>query len=91
MLSGKSVTYDSQLKLCINENQLICCQGHLDNADLPLSWKNPVLLSTKHRYTELLVKEKHYSVHHDGVHETLAAVREGYWIMRGCETVKKIV
>ena len=74
LLSGKSVTYNSRLKLCINENQLICCQEHLDNADLPLSWKNPVLLPTKHPYTEFLVKEKHYSVHHDGVQEILAAV-----------------
>ena len=83
--------YNGQLKLFINEDHLICCQGCLDNADLPLPWKNPVLLPTKHYYTQLVVREKHYSVHHNGVQETLAAVLEGYWIIRGRETVKQII
>jgi len=30
-------------------------------------------------------------VHRNGVQETLAAVREGYWIIRGRETIKQIV
>ena len=91
LMSGKKIIYNNQLKLSVNEDHLICCQGRLDNADLPLPWKNPVLLPTKHYYTQLLIKEKHYLVHHNGVRETLAAVREGHWIIRGRETVKKII
>lgn len=53
--------------------------------------KNPLLLPTKHRFTELLVKERHNAVHHNGTPETLAAVREGYWIVKGCVVVKKVI
>jgi len=53
LVAGKKVLYNSQLKLSINEDHLICCQGHLVNANLPLPWKNPVLLPTEHYYTQL--------------------------------------
>ena len=52
LMAGKKVLYNSQLKLFINEDHLICCQGHLDNANFPLPWKNP---PTKNYYTQLLV------------------------------------
>ena len=34
LLSGKKVIYNGQLKLFINKDQLICCNGHSDNADI---------------------------------------------------------
>ena len=53
--------------------------------------KNPILLPTKHGFTELLVRSKHFAVHHDGTPAILAAVREKYWIIKGRSLVRKII
>ena len=78
LLSGETVNYKGQLILFLNADHIICCRGRLNQADLPSSMKNPVLLPTKHRFTELLVMKRHNAVHHNGTPETLAAVREKY-------------
>ena len=85
-----TVVYKHQL-LFINEDKLICCKGRLEYADVSVCAKNPVLLPNKHRFTELVVAEKHCQVHHNGVTETLSAIREHYWIIRGRELVKKVI
>lgn len=88
---GKSVIYKNQFKLFLNEHKVICCEGHLKNADIPTSTKCPVLLPTKHYFTELVIKGCHKTVHHNGISETLASLREKHWIFRGREAVKKII
>ena len=85
-----TVVYKHQL-LFINEDKLICCKGRLEYADVSVCAKNPVLLPNKHRFTELVVAEKHCQVHHNGVTETLSAIRGHYWIIRGRELVKKVI
>ena len=88
---GKSVIYKNQFKLFLNEHKVICCEGHLKNADIPTSTKCPVLLPTKHYFTELVIKGCHKTVHHNGISETLASLREKHWNFRGREAVKKII
>ena len=75
----------------LNDEHNICCKGRLNQSNLPLSMKNPVLLPTKHRFTELLVMERHNAVHHNGMPDTLAAVRERYWIVKGGVVVKEVI
>lgn len=86
-----TMVYKSQLILFLNDAKLISCKGRLDNANVPACSKNPVLLPSKHHYTELLIKEKHQLVKHNGIQETLGAIREEYWIVRGREAVKKVI
>ena len=92
LVLGKAgtVVYKNQL-LFMNDLKLICCKSRLEHADLPVCSKNPVLLPSKHRFTELLIMETHQLVHHNGIQETLSAIRERYWIIRGREAVKKVV
>ena len=91
LLSGSTVIYKGQLILFLNNDHFICCKGCLNQSDLPTSMKNPLLIPTKHRFTELLVKERHNAVHHNGTPETLAAVRERYWIVKGRVMVKRVI
>ena len=53
--------------------------------------KNPVLLPSRHRYTELLIRERHDHVHHNGVRETLNAIQETHWVLKGTEAVKRVI
>ena len=91
LLSGESVIYKGQLILYLNDDFVICCRGRLNQSDLPSNTKNPILLPTKHGFTELLVRSKHFAVHHDGTPATLAAVRENYWIVKGRSLVRKVI
>ncbi len=80
-----------QLDLFLDEENTIRCQGRIDESSLPMSAKQPILLPTRHYYTELVIRDCRKVVHHNGIKETLNCVREFYWIPRGREAVKRIV
>jgi hypothetical protein len=40
---------------------------------------------------ELLIREVHEQVKHNGIRDTLTTVRERFWIIRGREAVKRII
>lgn len=54
----------------------MCCKGCLNWSNLTDNAKNPLLLPTKHHFAELLIIEWNQAVHHNGIPEKLAAVRE---------------
>ena len=74
LVLGKAgtVVYKNQI-LFMNDLKLICCKSRLEHADLTSCSKNPILLPSKHHFTELLIMEIHQLVHHNGVQETLSA------------------
>ena len=55
LLYGKPVMYRGQFSLALNEKKLICCKGYLGRTNLPCNMKSPVLLLTKHYFTNHLV------------------------------------
>ena len=73
------------------DEKLIHCHGRINHSALSSTSKTPVLLPSNHYFTELLIKERHKMVHHDGIRETLSAVRETHWIPRGREAVKRVI
>ena len=50
-----------------------------------------MLLPTKYYFTEVVIKECQKIVFYDGISETLASLRERYWVFRGLEAVKKLI
>ena len=80
-----------QFKLFIDENKILCCKGRIHHSTVAETAKRPILLPTKHHFTNLVVHESHNNVHHNGIRETLNAIREKFWIPRGREVVKQIV
>ena len=80
-----------QLGLFLDEEEIIQCEGRISESSVPDSAKQPILLPPKHPFAEMIVRDCHQIVHHDGIRETLNCTRGNYWILRGQETVKKIV
>ena len=70
---------------------IIRCKGRLGESSLSEGANNPILLPAKHKYTTLLISEYHKVVHHNGIRETLNAIRQTHWIIRGRESVKKVI
>jgi len=50
-----------------------------------------MLLPSKHHVVNLLVNHYHSLVKHNGVNNTLNALREKFWLIKGRQTVKRVV
>ena len=70
--------YVQQFGLFMDERSLLRCKGRINNSDLHLEQKNPILLPSKHAYIDLMIKEFHHRVRHSGINDTLVALREKY-------------
>jgi len=94
-LKGSTTTgkphYIDQFGLFLDGQNLLKCRGRINKARLSTAEKNPILLPPKHQVVKLLVTDMHTRVKHGGVNDTLVALRERYWILRGRQVVKKIV
>ena len=62
-------TYVTKFGLYLDE-EMIKCQGRLNNASMPVNTRNPVLMPAKHELTHLLIKQSHESVKHNGIRDT---------------------
>lgn len=80
-----------QLGLFKDADGIIRCKGRLNNSDLHLETRNPILLPRSHHVTALLIRQSHADVMHNGVKETLLQVRSRFWIVKGRQLVKKIL
>ena len=48
-------------------------------------------MPAKHIFVRLVIKQTHYRVKHSGINATLTDLRDQNWILRGRETVKRVV
>lgn len=80
-----------QLGLFVDNNNLLRCQGRLENASLSEGSRRPVLLPRKERYTDLVIEKYHKQLLHSGVSQTLSAIRNYFWIPHGRATVKCVL
>ncbi|CAB4020302.1 Hypothetical predicted protein, partial [Paramuricea clavata] len=65
--------------------------GRVNASSLRPNSKNPIFLPSKHQFVELLIRHTHNQIMHSGVRDTLTTLRERFWILRGRETIKKII
>ena len=63
-------------------------EGRLQNADLPLDSKHPLILPGRHPLTGLIVQCQHEQAGRGGPAYTLMKSRECFWIIHGISGVK---
>ena len=90
-----------QLRLYLDDKQLIRCGGRIHNAPATKLTKFPYLLPSDSLLTNMIVMDTHNKLHHGGVSITVTAIREVYWIpsirqyvrklLRRCVTCNKLV
>ena len=81
----------TQLSLYLDVHGIIRCEGRIQHSSHQDVTKQPILLPSRHWYTDLLICERHRTVHHDGIRETVNCIREDYWILRARESVKRVL
>ena len=80
-----------QLKLFLNNRQLVCCGGRIHNARIDDKAKFPCLLPKKHPITSLIVYHAHNSYLHSGVNATVTALRQKHWLSSIRQVVKSLL
>ena len=70
-------------------NNLIKVGGRLTHSNLPQYHKYQTILPANHHVTTLIINHFHENYHHCGRDQTLAVIREQFWIINGKSIVKK--
>lgn len=73
------------------ENGVIRVGGRLNHSSFSFDKKHPMVLSSKHRLTYLIMKYEHINLLHCGPSQLLAHVRDNYWPISGKNLAKRVV
>ena len=65
--------------------------GRLQNSNLHLESKHPIILPYRHPVTDLLIRDFHEREGHMGASQVLASINEKYWIIKGRSAVKGVI
>ena len=76
------------LRPCVGPDKLFRIDGRLENADLPVDTKHPLILPGRHHLTRLIVLYEHTKSGHAGPSYTLMNTRQRYWLIHGIGSVK---
>ena len=75
-MNEKETILVKQLDLFKDQENIIRCRSQIDESSLSLSEKQPILLPSKHPFTDLINLDHHKIVHHSRKKETLNSIRE---------------
>ena len=79
-----------QLRI-FNENGFLRSKGRIDNSEFPIEVQKPRVLPGREYVTKLLIKEAHKRTYHGGVNDTMAEIRQRFWIPALRQVTRKIV
>ncbi|XP_031634739.1 uncharacterized protein LOC116348029 [Contarinia nasturtii] len=72
-------------------NGILVVQGRLGRANLPERQKFPAILPAKSHFTQLVINHAHKTMLHGSIHQTLARVRQEFWVLNGRNVVKSFI
>lgn len=85
---NKKINFLNHQGVYLDDNGILRCRGRLETSCLNESVKQPILLPTEHRMTQLLIKHVHNTLLHSGTSRTLSQLRNKYC---GRATIRKII
>ena len=83
--------YVNQFNLFLDQDEILRCRTRVNKSSLQQSNKTPILIPSKHRFSDFLIQEAHDAVFHNGITDTLNLLRQKYWVLRGREKVKRFI
>ncbi|KJH39719.1 hypothetical protein DICVIV_14395, partial [Dictyocaulus viviparus] len=78
------------LKLYKDQHGVIRCKGRLGKADFPFDTREPMLLMARTKLAEIIVSEGHLP-YHCSSSQTMANVREKFWIPKLRQMAQKVI
>ncbi|XP_036148390.1 uncharacterized protein LOC118647475 [Monomorium pharaonis] len=67
----------------IDKNGLLRVGGRLQTSELTYSQKHPILLPSRNRITDQIIREIHERYYHTGIQTTLYTLRQRFWLLDG--------
>ena len=80
-----------QLKLFLDERGILRVNTLLGNAPIPDCAKEPMLLPKHNHFTSLIIWRAHHRLDHAGVGQTLAELRQMYWVPQARQVIRNIL
>ena len=77
------------LRPCVDDRQMLRVDDRLENSELPVDSKHPLILPGSHALTRLIVLNEHVLAGHAGPSYVLMNTRQRFWIIRGISSVKR--
>ncbi|KAI9549120.1 hypothetical protein GHT06_007526 [Daphnia sinensis] len=68
---------------------LMKVDGRLRHAELPARTRHPIIISSHHHLTRLIVEDRHVRLHHAGIEHTLSVVRQDFYLPQGRSTIRR--
>ena len=92
LIDSKSMLqFSISLGAFTDEDGVIKLKGRLENSDLDICSKFPILIPKESYIGELIASDAHQTVLHKGIKDTLNEVRGKFWLVRGRARVRKLL
>ena len=91
LATTKLTNYIKEFNLFLHEDHLFRCKMKFRHAEIPEDNINPIIIPSRHQFSRLIIQEAHEKVHHSGIGLTLSSVRQRFWILRGRDSVKRVL
>lgn len=75
----------------LDDQGLLRVGGRLQNSNLGISSKHPILLPNRHVMIDRIIREAHERHYHSGIQTTLYTLRQRFWIVDGKNQVRKVI
>lgn len=75
----------------IDKNNLLRVGGRLQNANLPVTSKHPIIIPSNQHITTLLINDAHNQTLHGGIQLMMTYLRSNYWIINLKSAVRKCI
>ncbi|XP_064488373.1 uncharacterized protein LOC135400472 [Ornithodoros turicata] len=91
---GEQLARSSAIRLfrpILDGDGILRVGGRLEALPDPSDLKHPILLPSHHRLTSLIIMYAHLRLCHASIHTTLLDLRDRYWLLKGRQTVKRVL
>ncbi|MCP4486384.1 MAG: DDE-type integrase/transposase/recombinase, partial [Gammaproteobacteria bacterium] len=77
------------LQIFQDKDRVLQCEGQIEKAEMSYDTKFPKLLPEKSNLTKLVCESIHKTTQHSGVQQTLAALRQEFWLPKGRQYLQR--
>ena len=75
----------------MDDKGILRTKGRVELMNIDQNWRHPIILPSRHQFTNLLVLSKHLSIGCGGVNYPHRVLQEKYWIVNSKSTIKRIL
>ena len=88
---GKTKQLNNTLGLYVDGKGVITCGGRLENAELSIRQKHPILIPGHSSLARLLVMDAHRQTAHGGKKDTLVQLRSKFWVTKARNLIRHVL